>query len=163
VYAFPGGSVDPGDRAETTRHDWGARLGLPDEQARAVVGAAVREVLEETGLTLRPDQLHPWARWVTPEFEPRRFDTWFFVARLPEGQEAREVSGESDGTAWIRPDATEGLTMLPPTRATLDSLSAYRSIEEVLAAERDAAVPVQPTIELTGDGGAVLRLSRNDR
>ena len=195
VHAFPGGGVDPDDRPRTVRDDWGVRLGLPDEQARAVVGAAVRELFEEAGvllagdapvhdvggttweaaraavqrrerkmtdllaehgLRLRDDLLHPWGRWVTPEFEPRRFDTWFFVARLPEGQEARDVSGESDGTAWIRPAATDGLSMLPPTRVTLDALSAYPEIDDVFGAEREAAVPVRPRIELTGDGGGVL-------
>ena len=200
VYAFPGGGVDPSDRPETVRDDWAARLGVPDAEARAVVGAAVRELFEEAGvllagtadavvgdvsdwesdraalaereltltdllaergLRLRDDLLHPWARWITPEFEPRRFDTWFFAARLPQGQRARDVSGEADATQWITPQAANGLAMLPPTRVTVDSLRAYSGLNEVFADERDAAVPVQPRIELTGDG-AVLRISRSD-
>jgi 8-oxo-dGTP pyrophosphatase MutT (NUDIX family) len=200
VYAFPGGRVDPDDRPETVRTDWADVLGVPDAEARAVVGAAVRELFEEAGvllagdasgevitglhnkeweadrvavlrrelpmadllerrgLRMRDDLLHPWGRWVTPDFEPRRFDTWFFVAALPAGQTAEDVSGESDGVAWIRPGDTDGLTMLPPTRLTLRSLTAYRSIEEVFAEKRNAAVPVQPRVELTGDGGAMLRV-----
>jgi 8-oxo-dGTP pyrophosphatase MutT (NUDIX family) len=202
VYAFPGGGVDPSDRPETMRADWSERLGVPDADARAVVGAAVRELFEEAGvllagssekvvgdvsdweadraavqrrelsmtgllakhdLRLRDDLLHPWARWITPEFEPRRFDTWFFVARLPDGQTARDVSGEADATEWITPQAADGLTMLPPTRATVDSLRPYPSLDEVFRARQDAAVPVRPHIEVTGDGGAVLRISRIDR
>ncbi len=203
VHAFPGGGVDPSDRPEPVRRDWGERLGLPDEQAAAVVGAAARELFEEAGvllaghaegtvgdvsgpeweadrlavqnreltmtellrrrgLRLRDDLLFPWSRWITPEFEPRRFDTWFFVALLPEAQSARDVSGEADSTAWVDPRDTGDLVMLPPTRATLDDLSACRSIAEVVAAaeRRDAATPVMPRVELTGDGGAVLRLPR---
>ena len=201
VYAFPGGGVDPSDRPGTVRPDWGARLGLPAEQAAAVVGAAARELFEEAGvllagradatvgdvsgpeweadrravqqreltmtdlldrrgLRLRDDLLFPWSRWITPEFEPRRFDTWFFAALLPEAQSARDVSGEADRTAWVDPGDTADLAMLPPTRATLDELAACGSIPGVVAAaeRRDAATPVMPRVELTGDGGAVLHL-----
>ncbi|MFG1605712.1 NUDIX domain-containing protein [Actinoplanes sp. NPDC049265] len=233
VYAFPGGGVDPDDQPVTVRSDWAERLGVSDAEARAVVGAAVRELFEEAGvllagrgdagaraageqeadedeavalagreeaaagvagydvvadvvgdeweadrvavmrrelrmadllarrgLRMRDDLLHPWGRWVTPEFEPRRFDTWFFVAALPAGQEARDVSGESDGTAWVDPAETGELTMLPPTRVTLASLEAFASIEQVLVEKRNAAVPVRPRVELTGDGGAVLRVDQ---
>jgi 8-oxo-dGTP pyrophosphatase MutT (NUDIX family) len=204
VYAFPGGGVDPADRPETIRTDWSERLGVPPERARAVVGAAARELFEEAGvllagpigeidrtesdvssdgweadraavqrreltmtellsrrgLRLRDDLLFPWARWITPEFEPKRFDTWFFVALLPQGQTARDVSGEADRTAWISPAGANGLVMLPPTRAMVDDLCAYRRIEDVVVASgnRDAAAPVMPRVELTEDGGAVLHL-----
>jgi 8-oxo-dGTP pyrophosphatase MutT (NUDIX family) len=204
LYAFPGGGVDPSDRPAALRTDWSERLGVPREQAHAVVGAAVRELFEEAGvllagpvdepdrtvgdvsaadweadrvavaareltlsdllhvrgLRLRDDLLLPWARWVTPEFEPKRFDTWFFVALLPAGQHARDVSGEAESTQWIRPAGADGLTMLPPTRSMLNDLGAYRRIEDVVAASagRDAAVAVMPRAELTPDGGAVLHL-----
>ncbi|MEV4635970.1 NUDIX domain-containing protein [Actinoplanes sp. NPDC049548] len=204
VHAFPGGRVDPDDRPETIRRDWSEKLGVPDEQARAVVGAAARELFEEAGvllagpidqadrtvgdvssadweadrravagrelsmtdllarrgLRLRDDLLLPWSRWVTPEFEPKRFDTWFFVALLPDGQAARDVSGEADATTWISPAAADGLVMLPPTRVTLDELCPYRKVEDLVAAsgQRNAAVPVMPEIELTGDGGAMIRI-----
>jgi 8-oxo-dGTP pyrophosphatase MutT (NUDIX family) len=222
VYAFPGGGVDPTDRPDTLRTDWPDRLGIAEERAKAVVGAAARELFEEAGvllagradepdhtvaalvgradepghevaalvgsvdgddweadraavqtrattmadllerrgLRLRDDLLFPWARWITPEFEPRRFDTWFFVALLPEAQTARDVSGEADRTTWISPAAADGLTMLPPTRSILNQLKAYKMIEDVVAASgrRNAAAPVMPWIELTGDGGAVLHV-----
>jgi 8-oxo-dGTP pyrophosphatase MutT (NUDIX family) len=206
VYAFPGGGVDPADRPATVRTDWPDRLGVPDEAARAVVGAAARELFEEAGvllagdeqrtvgdvsapdweadrvavqqreltmtelldrrgLRLRDDLLLPWSRWITPEFEPRRFDTWFFVALLPEAQTARNVSGEADETAWIRPADADGLTMLPPTRSTLRDLSGYAAAPDVVAAaaHRDAAAPVVPRVEVTGDGGAVLRIDQPKR
>ncbi|MEV4349254.1 NUDIX domain-containing protein [Actinoplanes sp. NPDC049596] len=204
LYAFPGGGVDPSDRPETIRDDWSELLGVPGERARAVVGAAARELFEEAGvllagpagqpgrtvgdvgagaweaeraalaareltltellgrhgLRLRDDLLLPWARWITPEFEPKRFDTWFFVALLPEGQTARDVSGESDGTTWVSPAAADGLAMLPPTRSTVSSLRPYGRIAEVVAAasRRNAAIPVRPRVEFTEDGGALLHI-----
>lgn len=205
LYAFPGGGVDPADRPETIRDDWPARLGVPDEQARAVVGAAARELFEEAGvllagpvaepdrtvsevgspdweadraavqareltmtdllarrgLRLRDDLLFPWARWITPEFEAKRFDTWFFAALLPDGQAPRDVSGEADRTQWIGPADADELAMLPPTRSTLDSFRPYRQMSEVIAAagRRDAATPVVPRLEFTADGGALLHFS----
>jgi len=129
-----------------------------DRAALAKRELSMTGLLAKHGLRLRDDLLHPWARWITPEFEPRRFDTWFFVARLPQGQTARDVSGEADATQWVSPQAADGLTMLPPTRVTVDSLRSYPNVEEVFEAEQDAAVPVRPRIELTGDGGAVLTI-----
>jgi len=204
VYAFPGGGVDESDRPELIKQDWATRLGIPDTAARAVVGAAARELFEEAGvllagrrdeldhtvgdvsgpeweadraavagreltmtelldkhrLRLRDDLLFPWARWITPEFEPRRFDTWFFVALLPEAQTARNVSGEADQTAWISPAAAGDLAMLPPTQSMVDDLSAYARIEEVVVAaeSRNAAAPVMPRVEQTEDGGVVLHI-----
>jgi 8-oxo-dGTP pyrophosphatase MutT (NUDIX family) len=199
VHAFPGGGVDRNDLPRTVRSDWPQRLGVPEPEAKAVVGAAARELFEEAGillagpagdelvgdvsgddweadrvavhrreltmtelldrrdLRLRDDLLFPWARWITPEFEPRRFDTWFFVAALPPAQTARDVSGEADRTMWISPAAADGLAMLPPTRVMLNDLSPYRGISEVLAAsaDRDAAAPVMPRLELTEDGGVL--------
>ncbi len=205
LYAFPGGGVDPSDRPDPVRTDWPARLGVPGPRAHAVVGAAIRELFEETGvllagpadaehngllgdlgsaeweadraavagreltltellsrrgLRIRDDLLFPWARWVTPEFEPKRYDTWFFVSLLPHGQSARDVSGESDGTQWTGSADAADLAMLPPTRSTIDSLSAHSTMPDVIAAaaHRDAATPVMPRVEFTDDGGALLHL-----
>jgi 8-oxo-dGTP pyrophosphatase MutT (NUDIX family) len=165
MYAFPGGGVDPADA--TAEHlGWSERLGLPSAEASAVVAAAIREVEEETGVRLADELLLPWSRWVTPEFEPRRFDTWFFVALLPEGQQARDISGEADRTLWIRPSdalaqwAAGELAMLPPTVVTLRDLAAYPSMIDVVAASagRDAARPVMPRVEVGPDGTATLHL-----
>jgi 8-oxo-dGTP pyrophosphatase MutT (NUDIX family) len=94
-------------------------------------------------LVLRADLLHPWTHWVTPEFEPRRFDTWFFVAAMPEHGRARDVSGEADLSVWCRPldalaDYRNGaLDMLPPTLITLREIALRRSTADVLAAAAD--------------------------
>lgn len=165
MYAFPGGAVDPGDAdGPPLPGEWAALLGRPEPAAQAVVRAAVRELAEETGVGVAPVDLHPWARWITPEFEPRRYDTHFFVAALPDGQETADISGEADRTEWVRPrealrrfEAGE-IMMLPPTSVALAELTRYDSVSAVLVAAtgRDAATPVLPRIEHGADGSARL-------
>ncbi len=118
--------------------------------------------LRRRSLVLRADLLAPWAHWVTPEFEPRRYDTRFFVAVLPGGQTARDVSGEADRVAWQSPaealaaaDAAR-IEMLPPTYVTLRELADYRTVEEVMAAaERRTISANLPSVRLA-DGGSEL-------
>ncbi|MER5772971.1 NUDIX hydrolase [Streptomyces sp. NPDC002039] len=120
---------------DTTADDWEA-----DRLALVARELSFAEFLDRRGLLLRSDLLGAWARWITPEFEPRRYDTWFFVAALPEGQRTRNASTEADRTVWIRPvDAAAGydegeLLMMPPTISTLRSLEPYDSPAHALAA-----------------------------
>lgn len=120
---------------DTTGEEWEA-----DRAALVARDLSFAEFLESRGLVLRSDLLGAWTRWITPEFEPRRYDTWFFVAALPEGQRTRNASTEADRTVWIRPaDARDGydkgdLLMMPPTIATLRQLGAYATAAEALAA-----------------------------
>jgi 8-oxo-dGTP pyrophosphatase MutT (NUDIX family) len=127
MYAFPGGSAEPADA---------------DPRA-----TAVRELREETGVELDAADLVPWGRWITPEFEPRRYDTYFFLARLPSGQGTRRLGGEAARDLWLPPGRTTDLPMLPPTRMTLAELARHDTIEAALAAasQRDLA-PVRPRI-----------------
>ncbi|MEU9026401.1 NUDIX hydrolase [Streptomyces sp. NPDC048383] len=119
---------------DTTGDDWEA-----DRQALVGRELSFAEFLDRRGLLLRSDLLGAWARWITPEFEPRRYDTWFFVAALPEGQRTRNASTEADRTVWIGPAvAADGydkgeLLMMPPTIATLRSLEPYGSAAAALA------------------------------
>ncbi|WP_267244126.1 NUDIX hydrolase [Streptomyces sp. PR69] len=111
-----------------------------DRQALVDRALSFAEFLDRRGLVLRSDLLGAWARWITPEFEPRRYDTWFFVAVLPQGQQARNASTEADRTVWIRPaDAAAGydkgeLLMMPPTISTLRALTAFPTAGAALAA-----------------------------
>ncbi|MFV8316721.1 NUDIX hydrolase [Mycobacterium sp. 23] len=114
------------------------------------------DFLRREKLVLRSDLLRPWANWVTPEAErTRRYDTYFFVAALPEGQRADGENTESDLSGWALPqDAIADFeagrnVLLPPTWTQLDSL-AGRSVAEVLAVERQI-VPIQPLLEKRGD------------
>jgi 8-oxo-dGTP pyrophosphatase MutT (NUDIX family) len=161
MYAFPGGTVDEGDyEGPPLALAASARLGRPEPEARAVMRAAVREVAEETGVRVTAADLVPWTRWITPEFEPRRFDAYFFVTALPDGQDPEEISGEADRTEWMTPQraldrlAAGEIAMLPPTSVTLGELAGSDSVEAVLAAAavRDAATPVMPRVEQGPDG-----------
>ncbi|HEY2792669.1 MAG TPA: NUDIX hydrolase [Micromonosporaceae bacterium] len=123
--------------------DWeAARAALVDRR----LGFA--DFLNERKLMLRADLLAPWSRWITPEFEPRRYDTYFFLARLPQGQRTRNVGGEADVVTWLRPGEADELPMLPPTRMTLDQVAAFPTIDALIegATERDARTPVIPRL-----------------
>jgi 8-oxo-dGTP pyrophosphatase MutT (NUDIX family) len=138
---------------DTTGADWEAdRAALVDREL------SFAEFLDRRGLVLRSDLLGAWTRWITPEFESRRYDTWFFVAALPKGQRTRNASTEADRTVWIRPKDAAGsydkgeLLMMPPTIATLRQLSPYGSAAEALAAapERDLT-PVLARARIEGE------------
>lgn len=110
-------------------------------------------------LALDPALLPLFGHWITPAVEGRRFDTRFFVSALPEGQLAREVGDESDGSDWWAPARaltayTDGrLPMLFPTVATLSWLASHDTVPGVLAAARAAAVrPVLPAPRPDGGG-----------
>jgi len=114
------------------------------------------DFLRREKLELRSDLLRPWANWVTPEAErTRRYDTYFFVGALPEGQRADGENTESDRAGWTTPQAAiddfaAGRNfLLPPTWTQLDSL-AGRTVADVLAVERQI-VSVQPHLEIQGD------------
>ncbi|WP_243767003.1 NUDIX hydrolase [Streptomyces sp. GC420] len=138
---------------DTTGDDWEAdRRALVDREL------AFADFLDRRGLHLRSDLLGAWARWITPEFETRRYDTWFFVAALPAGQRARNASTEADRTVWIRPaEAAAGydrgeLLMMPPTITALRQLSAYANAAEALAAsEGRDLTPVLAQARFDGD------------
>jgi 8-oxo-dGTP pyrophosphatase MutT (NUDIX family) len=117
-----------------------------DRQALVARKLALSDLLERRGLALRADLLRPWAHWVTPRFEPRRYDTWFFLAALPDGQQARDVSGEADRASWTRPRdaiaaAEEGqVVMLPPTWAVLEQLAGYDTVRTAWAGAEDRPI-----------------------
>ncbi|MFB7665912.1 NUDIX hydrolase [Kitasatospora sp. NPDC056138] len=108
------------------------------------------EFLQANGLLLRSDLLAAWARWVTPAFEERRYDTWFFVAALPPGQRAAVEVGEADRVAWLPPgEAVQGQAegrygMLPPTLTVLRELLPVRTAQEALTAA--AARRIEPVL-----------------
>jgi len=142
----------PGE-VRTAGEEWeAARLALVSREL------AFADLLAARGLALRADLLGPWARWLTPEFEPRRYDTHFFAAALPPGQAPRHVGGEADRVAWLPPADAGDLPMLPPTRLTLRQLGAYPTVAEVLAASeaRDAATVVMPRLVIDGTGARLV-------
>lgn len=107
----------------------------------------LRQAAVGNGLLLAGDHLAYLAHWITPEPEPRRFDTRFFLAAVPPDAECEHHEHEMTDALWRTPaDAVERfgrgeLKLLPPTVHTLHRLVGYRSAEEALAAFHDAPVP----------------------
>ncbi len=123
------------------------------------------EFLAEEKLVLRADLLRPWARWITPTVERRRYDTHFFVALLPAGQLADGATSESDGVHWSTPAAALATwkageqVLLPPTWSQLTSLGDYPGTAQILAAEPPIA-PIQPEFGEV-DGKMLLKFPDN--
>jgi 8-oxo-dGTP pyrophosphatase MutT (NUDIX family) len=117
--------------------------------------ATFDEVLAGHGVVVQPELLRPWSRWITPDFEPRRYDTYFYVAIAPAHTDARFVGGEADAAQWVAPEfaLTEQKNgewlLMPPTERTLRELTMFASAADVFAAAvgRDLA-PVQVRIDL---------------
>ncbi len=149
AWVFPGGRVDPADE------DGGLE---PDPRVpRAFWTAAVRELAEEANVTLDLTALRPYARWITPVAEPRRFDTLFFVARVPPGVEPVIDGEEAVNGAWFAiPEAVARveagtLPVAPPTLRTLWEMRHVREVQAVLDA-RYALVPCCPAYHIEPDG-----------
>jgi 8-oxo-dGTP pyrophosphatase MutT (NUDIX family) len=114
--------------------------------------------LADSGLVLRTDLLGAWAHWITPTFEPRRYDTRFFVAVLPEGQSVGELPGEADHAAWVpltqvlaAVDAG-GAAMLPPTHITCREIAGLTTSEVLTAAASRTIRPIEPRlVEIDGE------------
>jgi len=121
---------------------------------RALLGGTVSfaAMLTELGVMLDTARLRYWAWWLTPESEPRRYDTRFFVAGLPPSVATTAHTHEAERERWLPPEEAitlgDSLPMLPPTHCTLRDLAAYRSVAEVLAAGEDRPVrQVMPWFE----------------
>jgi 8-oxo-dGTP pyrophosphatase MutT (NUDIX family) len=135
-----------------------------DRRALVERRLALSELLKRRNLAVQTSLLRPWAHWITPRFEPRRYDTWFFLAPVPAGQRARDVSGEADRAFWMHPAEAVAATvagavaMLPPTWAVLEELANYDAVADALAAAEGRAVEtVLPGwIEVDGEIRVVL-------
>lgn len=132
MWVFPGGRVDPDDRAGLA----------PDDDLGAARRAAVREALEETGLAIDENGLVAFSHWTPPDVAAKRFLTWFFVAQAPLGEVSIDL-GEIHEQAWMSPlDAMRRrnafeIELLPPTWVTLERLAAFRDVSSALATCRD--------------------------
>jgi 8-oxo-dGTP pyrophosphatase MutT (NUDIX family) len=126
--------------ADTTGDEWES-----DRQALLDRSLSLAELLARRGLILRSDLLRPWARWITPAAEPRRFDARFFAAALPPGQRTRDVGGEAAAVQWISPAAAleagraGQIELWMPTAMTLAELSDHDDVAGALAARREVA------------------------
>lgn len=153
MWVFPGGRVEDTDR----------RADDPEADADELAArrAAARESVEECGLALDVDELAPFAHWVPPALTPRRYATWFFVARAGQGEVVVD-GGEMDDHAWLHPgevlarrDRGE-VDLAPPTWVTLHDLAGHPDVEAALAAARRRdPIPRYETRWCAAEGGAV--------
>lgn len=123
-------------------------------------GGSLAAIAEREGLRYAGDALHYYQRWITPEFSPKRYDTRFLVAAMPEGQQPLHDDVETTASTWIRPTdaltrAAEGLfSIIFPTRKCLESLTRFSSTDDLIASTRDKRIEaVLPTVVLS-DGQA---------
>ncbi len=128
----------------------GAHLTLPadDEGARfsgyrqALIdgGLDLANLCAREGLRLAGRDIAYFSHWITPEQAPRRFDTRFFLARMPVGQDTLAHHWETAGEEWVRPvDALRAhesgqWRMIAPTIVTLQSLTAHASVDALFGA-----------------------------
>ena len=141
------GRVDQGDQPPSSTVLQRATFAdLSDAEEAAYRTAAVREVQEEANVNLAVDALQPFAHWVTPEIEIRRYDTRFFLARMPEGQVAKHDESETTALEWLSPREAidrfqrRELLLPPPTWTTIRQLAPRTSIEDVFAWARTRTI-----------------------
>ena len=133
VWMFPGGKVDEDDQG-------------PSELDR-VKTAAVRELEEEADVLLPVAALAYFSHWLTPAGMKRRFATWFFVAKLPEGASVSVDGEEMVEARWVRPEDAVAehqagqLRLPPPTVVSLIDLSQHRSVDAAVATVRRRIPP----------------------
>lgn len=161
-WVFPGGRVDPED----------------GEGEAAWPVAAARELREEAGVVVSPQELVAFDRWVTPEPLPRRFDTVFFLARVPDDAVATIDGEEIIDSRWATPatllrDAEERRAVLAfPTLRQLEALARYATTADAFAACPDGTPePVtpqfddtdgEPTLVIPGPDGRAVRYRAGD-
>jgi len=131
---------------------------LRDARTAIEAGARFHEVCEARGWRLALDLLVPLAHWVTPATEPRRFDTRFYLAPLPPGQEATACRRETVAGDWVTPTdalarhARGEITLAPPTHRTLDDLAACADMEAARSlASGLPYVRIEPRAHREGD------------
>jgi 8-oxo-dGTP pyrophosphatase MutT (NUDIX family) len=123
---------------------------------------------ERERLLLATEDLLYIAHWITPEPEPRRYDTRFFLARVGAGAECELHGEELKESRWVRPaDAVAAyrageLLLLPPTVHTLDRLAGFGSLEELWTGLRDAPVPTFLPRMRRDPAGILLEIGRMD-
>ena len=181
AWVFPGGRVDPSDTMAATI---GQATGLPEHDAAYAV-AAIRETFEEAGVWMGTGtatdafrralndrqatlehapglaadlgRLTFWGWWITPENEPKRYDTRFFVTvlRSDEAQHASADQVETVEHRWIRPvdavnEAEAGtLFMAPPTYLTLAEMTRCESGSAVVAMAANRTIrPIMPKLDI---------------
>jgi 8-oxo-dGTP pyrophosphatase MutT (NUDIX family) len=140
----------------------GANLEKAREQLH--VGASFIDLADELDMKIDAMALVPYARWVTPKMESKRFDTRFYIAVIPEGQDASHDGSETTSAVWLRPegaidDMIAGkIKLAPPTVRTLRWLADFDDAESVIDDALSRKPPLVRPRLVTGDKGWFLAL-----
>ena len=126
-------------------------------------GITICQIAQEEKLLFALDQLHYYAHWITPEARSERFDTRFFLAHYPLGQEASHDQKETTAGIWITPrkaleENLKGEAILsPPTLKTLEDLSRFKTIDEVFTSLRNREFqPILPILTKISSGPIII-------
>lgn len=166
AWVFPGGIAEELDRevgglkitaARETFEETGVWLGAPlsgadDTRQRLLTrGLSIRDILAVAPLDL--DRLVPTSRWITPVGVPKRFDTYFFLAKVPRDVVATAEQNEAVDVTWIHPadalnkHAAREMQMFFPTLRNLEALTGFESADALIDSRRGATIePVQPIL-----------------
>lgn len=157
LWAFPGGAVDAGEAGNAGEAPCGT-----SPRIHAAALASSRELLEEAQLRIPPRQLVHFAHWITPSGVPRRFDTHFFLALAPIGQEPRADTTETSDLTWMEPSKlayrdlpVRDFPLSAPTQLVLreldESLHRHPSLPALLTQARATGVlPIMPKLTRSG-------------
>jgi 8-oxo-dGTP pyrophosphatase MutT (NUDIX family) len=118
------------------------------------------EIAQKEKISFFPDALIPYAHWITPEFEKKRFSTRFFLAKLPPNQTPVADAIELTESLWVTPQEAlemhreQKIILMPPTFKTIEELSAFRDIDELFSAAKTKIIyPILPQL-----AGNILKL-----
>jgi 8-oxo-dGTP pyrophosphatase MutT (NUDIX family) len=129
AWVFPGGIAEEGESMRET---------------------AARETFEEAGLQLDPESLVATSRWITPVGIPKRFDTWFFLAKVDRDAQVTIDHDEIADAMWIAPAdalARRDLHLVFPTIKNLEALTGFESADALIDARRGAVIePIEPVL-----------------
>jgi 8-oxo-dGTP pyrophosphatase MutT (NUDIX family) len=137
-----------------TLEEAGVLLGRPAPPSQGLAAARqdllsgnrrLAQILGDLGVRLDTAPLRYWAWWVTPEGEPRRYDTRFFLAPAPQGATVSAHAGEAIEELWVSAPTAD---MLPPTHYTLRDAVGFGTIAELGEVAHDRTVHrIQPVLD----------------
>ncbi|HET6459972.1 MAG TPA: hypothetical protein VFG29_04200 [Syntrophales bacterium] len=125
-------------------------------QAGAITLSAM---LRKEGLSIAADRLHYFSHWITPELLPLRYDVRFFIALAPANQEALHDGIELTRHVWLTPKkildgfSRNEFDMVLPTLMTIEELSRWQTIREVMASTTNRKIEPILTVMVEEDGG----------